>query len=522
MVRFVFLSLVILTTFNSIISQVYNRNYLINNFHLNNVVSFDNKLLNGVNELLELPKPKIIVLTDLVNLRVKVGSFYDGVIVLINDGDANSILDNINFVNQSNFSIITPINYPYQITPGETLRITIRFKPIAPCIEKVNTLIKATGFGNNQNISSDTLIQFSGIGLIQTISTKSSEIFMGAKYINTPIDSSTYDFIGVYDFTGNTDGCIINTTIDSIVISDPTNSFKLISPDLSTFPRLLRVDQFMSFSIRFQPQIIGNLNSELRFYFGGSKDSFRIVNLTGRCYNEYIKLGANLGKPITGIPGELIRIPIVVSGDLTRANINLLELTLKFGKGILKPKAIYPIQKGVIAEPVLPYRFDDPYTAGIAKIRLTKGSAFISGTLAEVEFAVMIGDTSATNISYKVIQNVYRPEVIFETDQVLFSQENFCDKPERIIRYDAFNKLSAIYNNSNGNLEVDFYANENNKLVNIYIHNIIGELVYSNLIFSTLGKNSFEFNSQVFPIGFYFLVVKQNDIAETIKVLIDR
>ena len=41
-------------------------------------------------------------------------------------------------------------------------------------------------------------------------------------------------------------------------------------------------------------------------------------------------------------------------------------------------------------------------------------------------------------------------------------------------------------------------------------------------VYKRQGKNSFEFNSQVFPIGFYFLVVKQNDIAETIKVLIDR
>lgn len=458
--------------------------------------------------------PMINVVSEATSMRTKLGNSTNANIYIINNGNEVAFVDGFAMGVSSGFSVLPGVTLPYQLAPTDTLKITVKFAPTKPCEEQTIAILRTTGLNNKV----DTTLKFLGIGLAQKLSTKDPNLHLGTQFLNQSIDSTSYDFVGVYDFSGNLDNCLGSTTIDSIVINDPTNSFQLTYPALNTFPRTYKVGQFLTFTLRFQPKKIGNLFADMKLYFAGSPDSVRKVRLSGRCYDEYIKLGAALGSKKVGKPGDLIRVPIVLTSDVARANLNLLEITLKFKKTVLKPKAVYAKQSGATAEPVLPYRFDDPFTAGIARIRLTHKTFFNPGNVAEVEFAVMIGDTQSTYITYSDIKCIYRPEVTFNTDSVLFTQDEFCDKPERIINYNRFTSLFA--KQTNNELTINFYQPEYTPNYEVQVYNERGSLVKSAFGSFSEGTQEIKFDASDFYSGRYFIIVKREDLIEKTKLVI--
>jgi hypothetical protein len=160
------------------------------------------------------------------------------------------------------------------------------------------------------------------------------------------------------------------------------------------------------------------------------------IRLSGIVAGEAIRLHAALGPGRTASPGELVRYQIMLTGDLAGAMIDTLDIKLGFRKTLLKPLSVDVVRPGVTGTMELPP--DLPTTDGEVTLRFGSANGpLIPGSIGEIEFLVLLGDTMETMIRYDSIAVHNRVNLFFTTDSARFAIEDFCDAEGRLIRFDS-------------------------------------------------------------------------------------
>ncbi len=382
--------------------------------------------LAGANALLPVvygPFPGMFQL-DFGNVRV--GQFRDSSFTATNIGTLPITIDQLSSTLPSELAILSPSG-SFQMLPNQPVTVSARFAPAALGQRLAYSVFTSGSL-------SDSSFRLVGNGVRDALRTAAPLVDFGTLPAGSQADTTAVLL--------NTPGALVPelsmlapAAIDTAMIVAGAANF-----DLLFFPKLLGAGATDSVGLRFRSYgAPGPRTGMARVYYNRRTvgaatviDSLDLP-LAGRVAGEVRILAASLGPGISGSPGDTIRVPIILAGDVAGATLDSLHFTLGFRSTMLKPVAVAPAQAGVTGMMAT----TAAGKTGHATVGLKSSTQFAAGTLANVVFVAMLGDTVETTIGYDTIGAPGRIDVLFTTDSVRFGIAEFCDARGRLIRFDS-------------------------------------------------------------------------------------
>lgn len=359
--------------------------------------------------------------------RVRLGDRRDSTFTAKNMTTAPLTIDDLASTLPAEMQILFPIG-GFQLLPDQPVTIAVRFAPAA-----IGARVGYTKFRSSTTVDSSF------------------------RLIGAGVDDALRPEIATVDFGTHAAATLADTAV--ILLNTPTPTLPLQFLEGATIDAVEIVSGAAHFQRLFAPAVVASggrdsiglrflafgpavqHNGTARVYFdkpivgpGASRDSFD-VQLTGRVAGDLLMVHTGLGAGRTASPGDTVRYPIVLEGDLAKAAFDTLDVVIGFRKTMLKPIDVATAQSGLTA--VLAPLTNEATTNGRAEIRFINPNGIAAGTLGDVAFSVMLGDSMETMVRYDSIGAFARPDVIFTTDSARFAVTEFCDARGRLIRFDS-------------------------------------------------------------------------------------
>ncbi|MBS1912580.1 MAG: choice-of-anchor D domain-containing protein [Bacteroidetes bacterium] len=361
--------------------------------------------------------------------RVRVGTIRDSTFTATNTTASPFTIDALSSSLPSEIQILSPLG-SFQMLPGTPVPITVRFAPTAVGVHGAYTQFR-------KGTVTDSSFSLIGTGIDQALRAEIDSVDFGTLATGTQADS-TVRLLNTPTAAIASASFLDSVAIESAAIVTGASNF-----DLLRSPNGLAANGTDSIGVRFRSfgatgrrDGIARIRYNRRNVGGIDREDSLDVALTGFVKGELWKLTAGLGANATGSPGDTVRYPIVLSGDVAGAAFDTLDVRLGFRKTLLKPLSVAAVQAGV-APAFIPPPDERGTTDGLTTIRLVNPNGFTGGTLAEVVFEVLLGDSMETMVRYDSISAFMRSNVVFATDSVRFAINEFCDARGRLIRFDS-------------------------------------------------------------------------------------
>jgi len=341
----------------------------------------------------------------------------------------------------SYFVVTTGMSSPGTLQPGDTHMIIVRFAPGPGADGPVNGALRFT--------SSDPLRPH-------------LEIPLRGNRISQKLDLQGNDF--QQTFVGlplNVTRRLVNTgsapiPVDDLTIAAPFSIISIVPP----LPATLLPGDAIEVEMRFDPAVPGIYSDSLRVAAATPCDSFSFP-IVGPA-EDLVQATFHWGS-VTGTPGELVRIPLLLDNDITRGAVTSFTAGGTFNPSILLPERI------VMGElPSSDWSIADR-TLGDGRVIFTaRGTTPLAGpgTVAYLEARVMLGDSVATILGPGDSLSLYSQRTRVSFEPGIFSLEGYCDAGgARLLRADGDFGLKAIRPNPvRGVAEIAFGAVEDGPL----------------------------------------------------------
>jgi photosystem II stability/assembly factor-like uncharacterized protein len=385
--------------------------------------------LIGVNSTLpiEYGPAKNMFQIDFGNLRV--GTRRDSIFTAVNISKDAIAIDALASTLPDELEIISPTG-SFQMQPGVPIPVHVAFTPRSPLGRRV----AYTKFTSGSNIDSSFRLVANVVD--EALRLGPPLVDFGLHAAGTQSDTSALLLNEIT--TAIPEASMLDSvTVDTAMIISGNTWFALLS-----FPHSIRAEGRDSIMLRFlaagatgRRDGIARILYDRRIVAGVTEFDTLELPLTGRVKGEGIPFDANLGAGRTGSPGDTVRFPIVLSGDFERAQFDTLDVMIGFRKTMLKPIEVVTASQGVSA--TLDPGADLKSTHGSARVRIASAAPLQAGTIAEVAFMVLLGDSMECVLGYDSIGAFERPDIFFRTDSVRFAINEFCDASGRLIRFDS-------------------------------------------------------------------------------------
>jgi hypothetical protein len=361
-----------------------------------------------------------------------------------NISDAPLTIDAITTSHPSEFIILSPTTFPITMQPHVPITITAQFAP-RDTLGQREALVQF--HSGNQTDSSFGL---AGIGAGDALRSIADTIDFGARPAGS-INDTNVVLLNEATVAFPDTAVLGAVVIDEAAITSGQGSFELVR-SLET----VEADSRDSLLVRFRASgTRGRREGVLRVYYNrrapagvALRDSLDII-LRGAVGGENTALELGLGADQDGVPGTNARFPITLTGDLAEASISDLDLIISYNRMMLRPLKITAAGSDVTATL-------DSSVAGRAHIHLTGSRPFTAGTVADLDFRVLLGDSLETIVRYDSAAVAGRTDLLFTTRSARFSIANFCNAQRRLIRFDNPLKLISLPNPSTGAITIEY------------------------------------------------------------------
>lgn len=376
--------------------------------------------------------------------KVRPGDSRDSLFTAHNISDSPMQIDAVVSSLPSEMVILTPTpaEMPIMIAPGDSILVQVRFAPAAPAGDRRATVRFQSGG------IADSAFVLLGVSAVQTLRAEPVFVDYGTRAAGTAVDT-TIRLVNL-PIDGLPDGRFIDEVIvDAATIVRGGADFQVRSVPASVpGPGIDTVVVRFTASGRTGPR-----DGVLRLYFNDRRDSIDVA-LSGFVEGDLILLSADLGPAITTRPGELIRIPITLTGDLAAAAIDTLDVALRFRRTMLRPTGVWPMGGAEIGEMI--DQPDPKPVAGTVVLRVIAKNGVAEGLIGDAEFLVALGDALQTVVTLDSIASPGREDLAVLADSVQIIIDEFCEADARRVRFGGVQAIKATPNPGNGRIVITF------------------------------------------------------------------
>ena len=360
--------------------------------------------------------------------RVRIGQRRDVIVQIRNSGDDAGVVGAASVSGAPSF-FIGASQTPATLLPGDTRDVLVTFAPDALCAHTTTLTLSADGLGGRYT-TADTALAITGFGVAPFVRSIDTSIVFTGTPVDTPRDSVLASFIVNLDVADPSHACVDSTTIERMsIVGLDAGSFTIVAP---TDPRTsLAAGALLPMTIRFLPRRSGAHVATLEVYFDGSPDSVLRVQLIGNAASEPVVFaGLSFGPDQSARPGSLLRVPITLAGDLASLAVDSIVVDVAYHKSLLRLERVVtgPGRAAVASQP----RFDARNAHSTINITSNVG---LSGTIAELEFTVLLGRVLVGDVFADSAFVLGRPNIRIASDSASVSIAEFCDADGRLITF---------------------------------------------------------------------------------------
>jgi photosystem II stability/assembly factor-like uncharacterized protein len=376
---------------------------------------------------------------------LRVGRSAEMTVTVTNVAGASLKLDEVG-ATTSFFTVTSSRPLPLLLGPGERLELRVRFQPggTGPHIAMLRV---------RSGDLADSAIRLKGRGVMHALRAASDTVDLGT--------SSAGDIV-------DTEIVLLNEPTPAIPLPEDLDGVSiegaLIVPSTSGFsvgaiPGTIGPNGRDSIAVHLlAPGAPGIYRTMLLVAYDRHEkdgmivaDTLRVVLLARveRRNDTLFRAGASLGTGLIGSPGDIVHMPVILSPGIEGAEVDTILLRLAWRPTMLRPLGIAG-RGGIFALP----ENDSP--AGTLTTLLVADRVFLSGTIAEVTFEVLLGDSATTTIRIDSIAAVAHPDVLFSADPATFVIVGLCDGEEGLIRFDSALTLASKPNPAVRRLTIEY------------------------------------------------------------------
>jgi photosystem II stability/assembly factor-like uncharacterized protein len=371
----------------------------------------------------------LLDISGTINPRVRVGRSLSIDYTIINRGDDSGRVDSA-WLSGSPAFAISSSSLPTTLAPNASARLTLTFTPPVECEHKAALTVAGEG-ATDLTLTGDTSLMINGIGTMPRLNARADTVDFGSVTVGATRDSVLDGFVANLRFDDPSLLCVDSVAIDAITISGTdAMSFEVITPfDPRT---ILQPGDGLVLSVRFRPTRTGVHVADLAIAFDGASDSVLHVTLIGNADAlPEVSVGLSFGADHVTKPGDVIRVPITLGGDIAGAAIDTLVVDVAYHRSLLRLDRIVTTG-GAIGSFTVP---------DVAKVNLTSTITILSdaplpaGSIAEMEFTVLLGSVVAADVFADSARAPGHPEVLIASDSANVSIEEFCNASGRLITF---------------------------------------------------------------------------------------
>ena len=372
---------------------------------------------------------------------------------------------------------------PFEIDPGDTVSIELRFTPgnIGERLANLNIKIPGT----------TVTAELKGIGIEPGLRTIADYIDFGQVELGDYKDSTITMIV-----RNNRDDAIEITDIS--VKSPDTEHFDIISGE---GPVTLNPDQGHEMIIRFIPERLGRINGYLEFEYDGEASPARIF-----LYGEGVPLIIDTikisGSDINAKAGDIVAFPIKIENISERGvppGVSGFEARLRYNATLLEPQ-----------ETSLRSRADSIDENQRFMFVTLPVDSDGDGILAMIPFKAALGNATETDIMLEDIAQIGRGKLVIYEEKGSFSLEGVCQEGGARL-FDGDSRLTLTQNMPNpvkhtAKIEFELFEKGHTAL---YVYDIEGNKVLT-LLSESLnpGMHSVDFNVESLSSGVYYYVLE--------------
>lgn len=386
-------------------------------------------------------------MTDVDFGALRLGWERDSILTVTNTATSPISIDQMDLTSSSEFRILSP-SLPLILQPGVPVEVHVRYAPAA------SFGLRRAFLRIRSGANADSSFFLTGSALASTFRMIPDTIDFARRIPPGPYDSSS-------QAVNQPNGAVPMAVLDSVVLERAQIVFGAPDFSITRVPITLLPGTINSVGIRFAPSgPVGRRSGVARIYYdrhvvNGVEvvDSTDLV-LFGTVDRGRIDLHVDPGPNISASPGDVVRVPVTITGDPSFASVDSLDLRVRFRRSMLRPVRVIPAPG--VQSTLMPVRGLSTVDA-VAVVRLvSSGSTLTSGVVADVEFTVLLGDalTSIVAIDSSGIQS--HPEIAVTGDSMRFSVDEFCDASGRLVSFGLPIGIKAIPNPVNAGSELEY------------------------------------------------------------------
>lgn len=463
--------------------------------------------LIGAGSVLPIAYGPIAGMADIDFGRVLLTGEHDSLLTVTNTSSAPLTVDNLTAA--GDFTVLSPSG-SIVLAPGVPQVIQVRFAPLSVGAKSAALVVQSGPLA-------DSSFLLLGTGVTNSLSADPALVEFGSHAAGTTTDGGT--LLVNTPPSGVSLQFVDSITVSSVQIVQGASDFSVLSS-----PASLQVNGSDSLRLRFTANNpSGRKTGVARVYFnmrqrnGASALDSLDVALGGEVGGSHT-IAFDLGPDLTGKPGDRLNIPVTVSGDLTGANLDSLALLFTYRRSVLKPLSATPKQPGLSVE------INDKSGSGsVGRARLTMRSTgtIAAGEVANVEFAVALGDTLETVLAIDTVVTG-RDDIIAERDSIRFTINGFCDAQGRLVRFGSTLKVVVVPNpatrSQSGTIAIDLQESTHTTVV---IYSADGREVMR-VFDGTAGPGTvtLPFDVSTLPAGSYNCILTARDQQASVAVQI--
>ena len=435
----------------------------------------------------------LLAVTGETTPRTRVGRTLAVDYTITNVGDDGGRVDMVALTGSPAF-VLGAVTVPTTLAPGASMTVSLAFTPQTICEHPAQ--LRVTGEGATElALVGDTSIAITGIGTLPRVFARRDTVDFGSVPVNAVGDTTLLEFIANVSITDPSLLCIDSVSIEAMTISGAdASSFAILAPvDART---TLQAGGTLTLTLRFRPTRPGPHTAELSIAFDGVPDSLLRVTLVGNAdAPPPVGVGLSFGADHDARPGERIRVPITLGGQVAAGGIDSLVVDVAYHRSLLRLERVVPIGSTTTSTgaPV----FGPEYAE--VELTLAAPDGLPAGAVAELEFTVLLGRVLAADVFSDSALAPSRPEVVVTSDSATVSIEDFCDANGRLIGFGGALAVKASPNPASDVLTIEYVlpANASTTLA----------------IYDALGRSVLTIVDGVLDPGSYAVTIDTRDLA---------
>ncbi|MAT38523.1 MAG: hypothetical protein CL946_02840 [Ectothiorhodospiraceae bacterium] len=277
----------------------------------------------------------------------------------------------------------------------------------------------------------------------------------------------------------------------------------------------------VTLQVAFTPAQLGDTGDDLMLHFDAPCPSQQFIPLTGRgLEQEPLPIGMRIGA-FSGELDEIVTVPIELLTNLAGENVTTWMGEVTFNPTMLYPQAVRT--EGTLSE-TMNLTVDYDHSLGILSLTAEGGTfAAQSGTVAEVEFLVMLGNSGATELGIGTgfeFSRLKREEITFEAGR--FTLLNFCEDGGS--RYLGTPRTTTLYPNAPNPFRTSTsisYFIPDDRHVLLRVSNVLGDevavLTDANM---PSGMHRVAFDGSGLPSGHYIVTLIAGEDVRTRSIIV--